>query len=160
MDYREALHLAIVPGLELLPVGLDTPEARVMMLTIGMQESRFEHRQQIGGPAHGFWQFEKGGGVKGVLMHPSSRLLIDSICKRLNIKQECCYDAIIYNDALAAVFARLLLFTSPKKLPSLTSDPDESWGEYLSIWRPGKPHRETWDAYLMHSRAQVAAYVG
>lgn len=160
MDYREALHLAIVPGMELLPAGLDTPEARVMMLAIGMQESKFEHRQQVGGPAHGFWQFEKGGGVKGVLMHPSSRLMIDGICKRLNINPECCYDALVYNDALAAVFARLLLFTSPKKLPSVRGDPGESWQYYLDCWRPGKPHRETWDAYLMHAREQVAAYVG
>lgn len=160
MDYREALHLAIVPGLELLPVGLDTPEARVLMLTIGMQESRFEHRQQVGGPAHGFWQFESGGGIRGVLMHPSSRILIHAVCKSLNIKPECCYDAVVYNDALAAVFARLLLFTLPRKLPSLNSDPGESWQYYIDAWRPGKPHRETWDDYLMHARAQVAAYVG
>ena len=160
MDYREALHLAIVPGLELLPVGLDTPEARVMMLTIGMQESRFEHRQQVGGPAHGFWQFEKGGGVKGVLMHPSSRLLINSVCKRLNIKQDCCYDAIVYNDALAAVFARLLLFTNMQKLPKIDCDPSIAWQYYLDTWRPGKPHAQTWDKFLIDSRAQVAAYVG
>ena len=28
-----------------------------MLLAIGLQESRFVHRRQIGGPACGFWQF-------------------------------------------------------------------------------------------------------
>ena len=37
--------------------------ADVLLLAIGLQESRFEHRQQIGGPARSFWQFERGGGV-------------------------------------------------------------------------------------------------
>ena len=64
MDYKEALNKVIIPGLKLLPPKFDTPEARVMMLAIGMQESRFLHRKQIGGPARGFFQFEEGGGVQ------------------------------------------------------------------------------------------------
>lgn len=67
MNYRQALEQVVVPGLELLPAKMDTPKARVMMLAIGMQESRFEHRKQIGGPARGFFQFEEAGGVRGVL---------------------------------------------------------------------------------------------
>ena len=38
----------------LLPPNMDSREARVMLLAIGMQESRFKHRKQIGGPAKGF----------------------------------------------------------------------------------------------------------
>ena len=45
------------PAAKLLP-GMDSAKARVMLLAIGLQESRFEHRRQIGGPARGFWQFE------------------------------------------------------------------------------------------------------
>ena len=36
------------PSLKLLP-GMDSPKARMMLLAIGLQESRFEHRRQIGG---------------------------------------------------------------------------------------------------------------
>lgn len=56
----------------LLPGVAFTPEAKVMLLAIGLQESRFEHRRQIKGPARGFWQFEAGGGTAGVLRHPAT----------------------------------------------------------------------------------------
>ena len=51
-----------------------------------------------------------------------------------------------HDDALAAVAARLLLFTDPKKLPEL-SDAAGAWNLYVRTWRPGKPHRKTWDAF-------------
>ena len=39
----------ILPAvLGMLPAKMDSPEARAMLLTIGLQESRFEHRVQIG----------------------------------------------------------------------------------------------------------------
>ena len=59
--------------MQLLPAKMDSPQARAMLKAIALQESRFEHRKQIGGPARGFWQFEQGGGVRGVLNHPYSR---------------------------------------------------------------------------------------
>jgi hypothetical protein len=43
----------IAAALSLLPDRMTSPEAVVQMLAIGLQESRFEHRHQIGGPAHG-----------------------------------------------------------------------------------------------------------
>ena len=39
---------------------------------------------------------------------------------------------------------RLLLLTDPKPLPVI-GDTDGSWEYYLRNWRPGKPHRHTWD---------------
>lgn len=157
MDYREALDLVIDPGLRLLPERMNTHEARVMMLAIGMQESRFSHRRQISGPARGFFQFEKGGGVAGVLAHASTKRIIDPILKKLHIEGRNCYEAIVYNDALASVFCRLLLWTHPKALPSLSSEPGESWQYYLDTWRPGKPHRHTWDGFLLEAREAVGA---
>ncbi|MCV6902125.1 MAG: hypothetical protein NTT76_05400, partial [Achromobacter xylosoxidans] len=70
MDLKKIIDTGISPALALLPAGMDTQAAHVMLLAIGLQESRFTHRQQIGGPARGFWQFEKGtrasrGGVWG-----------------------------------------------------------------------------------------------
>lgn len=52
---------------------MDSAAARCQMLAIGLQESRLQHRRQNGGPARGFWQFEKGGGVKGILFHETAQ---------------------------------------------------------------------------------------
>ena len=155
MNYKEALNKVIIPGLKLLPEKMDTPEARVMLLAIGMQESRFLHRKQINGPARGFFQFEEGGGVRGVLKHPSTKRIIQDVIFKLGIGADECYNCLSEDDDLAAAFARLLLSTDPKPLPSLTSDPGESWDYYMRTWRPGKPHRETWDAFLLHAREVV-----
>jgi hypothetical protein len=53
------------------------------------------------------------------------------------------YSAIEHNDVLAAVFARLLLWTVPGRLPG-RAEPVRAWNQYLSAWNPGKPHEETW----------------
>ena len=155
MDYKEALNKVIIPGLKLLPEKMDTPEARGMLLVIGMQESRFLHRKQINGPARGFFQFEEGGGVRGVLKHPSTKRIIQDVIFKLGIAADECYNCLSEDDDLAAAFARLLLYTDPKPLPSLTSDPGESWDYYMRTWRAGRPHRETWDAFLLHARETV-----
>lgn len=143
-----ALELTINPLLKSLPDSMQSDEARAMMLAIGLQESRFKHRQQIGGPAKGFWQFEKGGGVRGVLNHHSTRDLAHSILTMLVLpdNEELVYRAIQCNDHLAAAFARLLLFTLPYPLPE-RDDVEGAWQQYIAAWRPGKPHRETWDAF-------------
>lgn len=164
MKYEEAYALVVKPGLRFLP-GMESPEATALLLAIGMQESRFEKRRQVVGfgergkplygPARGFYQFEDGGGVLGVLRHHKTKDIILHILKVLEILPEDSLQAITFNDALATVFARLLLYTDPQKLPSLTSPPEEAWQYYVRNWRPGKPHRHTWDAYLLHSREFV-----
>ncbi len=77
---------ALRPAMALLPARMNTPAADCMLLAIGLQESRFVHRRQIGGPARGFWQFEKGtrasrGGVWGVFLHAASRDHLATLCK-------------------------------------------------------------------------------
>ena len=118
-----------------------------MLLAIGYQESRFERRAQVEGPARGFWQFEQGGGVRGVLEHHTTRKLARDVLTSLRYSTTCsatdCYRFIEHNDVLAAAFARLLLHTYPKPLPAL-DDRDEGWRQYIAAWRPGKPHPETW----------------
>jgi len=55
MLLREVMEKAILPALAILPAKMDTPQARVMLLAIGLQESEFAHRRQMGnGPARGF----------------------------------------------------------------------------------------------------------
>lgn len=144
---------ALNPALALLPATMDTPSARAMVVAICLQESRLQHRHQIGGPAHGYAQFEQGGGVRGVLTHPASKPHILKVLDALDYTgadAEDCYAAIEHNDILAVCFARLLLYTLPNLLPA-RGDPEGGWEQYISAWRPGKPHRQTWNECYAHA---------
>lgn len=139
----------IIPGAaKLLPPAFDTPQAHAMLLAIGLQESRFEYRVQVKGPAQGFWQFESGGGWKGVVNHAQTSAHIATVLKILayGLPDLSDFYAVENNDILACVLARLLLWTHPKRLP-LKGEHDYAWSYYIDTWRPGKPHRETWDTF-------------
>lgn len=140
----------------LLP-GFDSAAARVLLLAIGLQESRFEHRRQIGGPARGLWQFERGGGVHGVLNHGSSSHYAAAVCAERGVEPLArdVYEALERDDQLAAAFARLLLWTDPKPLPPI-GDAEEAWQCYVRNWRPGKPHRKTWDSLYAQAVEAIA----
>jgi hypothetical protein len=136
----------ILPGLRLLPEKMDTPDARVLIVTIGLRESRFQDRFQVPrGPGRSFWQFEQIA-IKHVLSHASTAALAHHVCKNLRIKPATtsCYSAIAYNDALAGSFARLNLWAYPAPLPRL-GQPDEAWSYYVRVWKPGIPRPEAWD---------------
>ncbi|MGE7085691.1 hypothetical protein [Achromobacter xylosoxidans] len=161
MDLKELVKRAIEPALALLPARMDTSEARCMLLAIGLQESRFVHRRQIGGPARGFWQFEKGsragrGGVWGVYLHPASKGLLAALCKARSVAcdPDAIYAALEYDDVLAAGVARLLLWTDPKALPPV-GDADAGWALYLRTWRPGKPKPDSWPVLYRQAVSQV-----
>lgn len=152
--YREV----IVPSLALLPERMDSTPARVLMLAICGQEARWLHRVQIGGPARGLFQFERDGGVKGVLTHPASRDLAVAVCTERGLSNgtlvQSVYDALPDDDILAACFARLLLWTDPRTLPKIGAK-QEAWDYYLRNWRPGKPHAKTWSGVYDTARGIV-----
>ena len=139
----------------LLPPKLDTPQAKSMLMAIAMQESRWDERRQIGGPARGFWQFELGG-VKGVLNHPATKPLIRGVLDRLDYdyRPETSYIAIEHNDPLAFAYARLNLWWLPGALPE-RYEAQEGWDQYIEAWRPGLPWRKTWDAFYAAAWAMV-----
>ena len=145
-----AATIAVSGALSLLPAAMSSPQALAMLYAIGMQESRFLYRRQMGdGPARGFWQMERGGGVLGVVTHPSSRYWMASLCaaRGVSFAVQSVYDALETDDVLAAGAARLLLFTDPRPLPDL-GDLAGSWNLYARVWRPGQPKRATWlDCY-------------
>jgi len=154
----DLLQRFIVPAAyALLPPAMASDRATAMLLTIALQESKAEHRLQIGGPARGFWQFERSGGIAGVLSHPHSRGPIGAVLETLRYRRsgDECYRAVADNDILAACFARCLLWTLPTALPQ-RDEPVLAWGQYLASWKPGKPHRSTWDAYYAEAWARVA----
>lgn len=141
---------AVNEALRLLPPAMDSKESRVILYAIGLQESRFTHRAQVvngggKGPARGYWQFERGGGVTGVLRHPASKYWMNSVCNARNVPAQPMnvWLALETDDVLAASAARLLLFTDPAKLPAI-GEQATSLRYYLRVWRPGKPRPETW----------------
>jgi hypothetical protein len=149
------IELAYLPAIELISIK-DTREAQVMILAIGLQESRFLYRKQMGnGPARSFWQFERGGGVKGVLTHSASKAKALHLCDVLGYAPDAMtvWTEMEHDDVLGAGFARLLLLTDPRPLPSI-DDEQAAWDYYFRNWRPGKPHRDTWNA--LHGQAVVA----
>lgn len=143
------------PAMKLLPSNMDTPEAAVLGLTTGLQESLLVHRYQIvagkpgvKGPARGIWQFERGGGVRGVLTHRASAGLAKEIQAKLGHGSgiDAAFEALEKDDVFAAAMARLLYYTDPYKLPEL-GQKQRAWNLYLRTWRPGRPHPETWAGY-------------
>lgn len=142
----------------LLPVGMNSPQARAMLLAIGLQETKFKDRVQrvpgslrswwSGGPARSFWQFEQGG-LGGVLASDQAghlRRALTSLAYAPDMPVGELHGVIAHNDVVAAVCARLLLRTDPRPLPSFPAGAEPAWQCYVRNWRPGKPHRETWAA--------------
>jgi hypothetical protein len=124
--------------------------ARRLMLCIALQESgpNLEARYQNSpaaspGPARGWWQFEQGGGVAGVLQHSASRTMAYEVCDHTVVVPQpaAVWRSIEGNDLLACCFARLLIWTDPKAIPTTE---EAAWNYYLNLWRPGKPHRSAW----------------
>lgn len=158
------LRTAINPALGMLPVKMDSDAARVQMLAITLQEARGIHRFQRTtdpyhkGPARGLWQNERGG-VFCVMTNLATKDHAEAVCKALKVPfdSSLIHAALEFNDVLAAAFARLFLWADPKPLPGVDADHEAAWQCYLRTWRPGKPHRETWDEYHAAARSQVLA---
>lgn len=166
---------AINPAMAMLPPKMDSAGARVQLLATGLQESRFEHRaqivftgrtvrgpdgravkEQVKGPARSFWQMERGGGCAGLVRHPASRDLMRKLCEARGcaFTPLAIWTLIEHDDVLAASAARLLYWTDPAPLPAI-GDSQGAWDYYIRVWRPGKPHRHTWDAFYAQAAAEV-----
>ncbi|CUK12222.1 MAG: hypothetical protein J0I68_15905 [Achromobacter sp.] len=61
MDLKTITDTATTPALALLPAVMETSVASVMLLAIGLQESRVMLCREIGSPARGFGLFGKDG---------------------------------------------------------------------------------------------------
>lgn len=161
MTPQRLLITAINPALnelELQGVPQNVHAAR-FLLAIALQESALRYRRQVSaggvenGPASSYWQFEQGGGCKGVLTHKGVASKMLNICNAYDVNPTPLglWEAMRYNDIVAACAARLLVYTLPKALPTT---PQAGWDQYMSAWRPGRPHPETWDKHW-----QSAAFV-
>lgn len=144
-------------------------QATVLLLTVQLQEAPNQEQKQIGGPAVGTYQFERGGGIAGVLRHDASRRLAVAVCQALGVPPT--VDGVATalqntNDTLDAALARLLLWTDRPALPAL-GDVEGAFQAYLRVWRPGAYHRgteavrlklrEKWSRNYAKALAQVTA---
>lgn len=153
MTLDDAVTLAIDPALLLLPDRMDSPQARRMLLAVGLQESLWQHRHQVKGPAHGYLQFEPIG-VQGVLEHPATSEYAHGIARVLDYDAhpESLYAAAEHNDILSCALGRLLLWRLPEALPETE---EEGWHQYLSTWRPGRPRKALWKSNWASAARQV-----
>jgi hypothetical protein len=146
----------------LLPGQMASREARALLLAIGLQESEFRARHQGGGgPARGFWQFERAGGVAEILTHKTTGPIIRPICEMLRYAptMQACHAAIEHNDVLAACFARLLLWVDKRSLPTPLEEA-KGWRMYVENWRPGKPGPGRWPANFAEGWRCVKGDIG
>ena len=150
------LKTAIIPALSLLDPKLDAPAARAMLICIALQESGLRARRQMleagkpwwesrPGAANGLFMFERDGGVRGVMRHPAASAIVLPVIDALLYPRDpyAVHEALIHNDVLACVLARALLYSVPDALPG-PNDPGKGWVQYVSAWRPCKPHVEPW----------------
>lgn len=133
----------IAAGLALLPAKMDSLDASVLLYATNRQENPQRLAQQVGGPAVGDYQFERGGGVKGVMTHKASMDLCRAVCtaRKVAFDAGSIYQALKTDAILAAALARLLYYTDPKALP-VAGDEAGAWALYLRTWRPGAYSRQ------------------
>ncbi|MFD3301985.1 hypothetical protein [Aquipseudomonas alcaligenes] len=142
MTPREVRNGPVAEALLLLPAKMTSPQAELMLLAIGLQESELKYRRQHGnGPARSLWQGEQGGGmVAGLLGFHNQDVqdLARGLCavRGVPAQPRAVWEAIEHDDVLAAGLARLLLYTDPARLPGL-GDEEGAWQLYLRTWRPG-----------------------
>jgi len=135
---------SITAAFNAMPTKMASPEARLILLAIQLQEDPQQLRKQIRGPARGLWMFEAGGGVRGVLQHETTSRAARDLCARCDVLPDSAsvWASLEENDLLAAGFARLLLWTDPEPLPK-AGEVRQAFDLYLRTWRPGAYTRGT-----------------
>jgi hypothetical protein len=133
----------ISAGLALLPAKMNSEDASVLLYATSRQENPQRLPQQVGGPAVGDYQFEKGGGVKGVMTHDAVKDFTRAVCtaRKVSFDAGSITQALKTDAILAAALARLLYYTDPKQLP-YAGDDLAAWQLYLRTWRPGAYARQ------------------
>lgn len=146
-SYTDVLAEVIVPGFTALPKEMDTPEARVLILATGGQETDYRTREQDGHPvggAQGLFQMQYNC-VVDIMNNRASGNFVWNLCGVLGITygSHAIFDALLTNDELAACMTRLAYWCDPRPLPDV-GDMMGAWGAYERVQRPGKPRYSKW----------------
>lgn len=144
----------IEAGLVLLPEPLRSLDAKVQLYATSIQENPTRASRQLIkkdgklqpiGPAAGDYQFEKTGGIRGLLNFKSDRVqvMLRSVCAARQVPQtiDGLFDGVQRDAVLAAALARLLYFTDSGALPKAGAE-QYAWDVYLRTWRPGAYERD------------------
>lgn len=147
----------VVPAMNIFPESMDSPESRVMLCAITGQESALRYRQQIQGPAHSMWMFERNG-ISAVLTNTITSGYAKQVCVDAGIAAtvDAVYSAMLTDDILGCRFARLLLWSDASALPPIGAI-NTAWSYYIRNWRPGKPDRNRWTVWYNAAVAAVNA---
>lgn len=147
----------VVPAMNIFPESMDSPESRVLLCAIAGQESALQYRQQIQGPAHSMWMFERNG-ISAVLTDTITGGYAKQICVDAGIAATVndVYGAMLTDDILGCQFARLLLWSDASALPPIGAI-NTAWSYYIRNWRPGRPDRNRWTAWYNAAVAAVNA---
>lgn len=153
----------IDPGLDYMvkiigTPNFDSPEARVMLLAIAGQEGNFKERIQIGGPARSYWQFERGGGLAGVMANTHTAAWLHVVCDALDVEYNSLtiFEAMAWNDHLAVTLARLNLWLVRGPLPAIGAQA-AAWAYYENQWAPGKSGPTRWPSNYQSAISAVKA---
>lgn len=134
-----------------IPVSIN---ANGLVVAIGFHESAFGTRDQRDaanavGPATGYYQFERLGGVVEVLQARKTKEIAAALCARAGVAatpdQVWRRFATPAGDELATAFARLLLWKDPARLPAADfSGVMDAYRMYDRNWRPGAKRPHDW----------------
>lgn len=129
----------------------DSEAARVLLMAIAGQESKWTARLQGGGgPARSYYQFEGSGGGLGEVFAGCPQW-VRIVCEALDIPfdQRTVFEAMAWNGILQTCMARFLLWVGrPDPLPPY-GDEGGAYQYYDSIWRPGAKRPHDWhDNYV------------
>lgn len=115
-----AKHEIVTPALT--KIGLASPAAINLVTGIGLAESGYRTRRQVGGPALGFWQMEPATEQDCWTNFLDYRPLLAALVCKLSGRreQEITPQLLLNNDLYAAAMCRVKLYRSPKPLPSAT----------------------------------------
>ena len=155
---REILVKVIDPALaELAASGIRaTDAARAMLYAAGLQESNLSARFQAmpaesvvhKGAGRGLWQMRPDD-VSRVLTDNSTRERSETSANKYvgSVNPHAVWETLEYDDVLAAIFARLMLWPDPAALPAPTvANEQAAWDYYVRCWRHSPPREQSWAA--------------
>ena len=125
MDLKTAKYDIIAPTLR--RIGLYSPAALNLVAGIGMVESGYRTRKQIGGPALGYWQMEPATEQDCWVNFLDYRPLLAGLVRKIAYPSQPQHQLLLTNDAYAAAMCRIRLYRSPNPLPDANCALALSW---------------------------------
>lgn len=125
IDLKHVKYEIVTPALK--RIGLASPAAINLVTGIGLVESGYRTRKQIGGPALGFWQMEPATEQDCWTNFLDYRPLLSGLLRKLASPEQPSSLLLLTNDAYAAAMCRIRLYRSSDPLPDANCAVALSW---------------------------------